>query len=315
MNIMLAPMEGVIDHHMRAILTGIGGYQRCVTEFIRVVDQLLPPHVFHRLCPELLTGGKTAAGVPVVVQLLGGIPDVTAANARRVAELGAPGVDINFGCPSKLVNRKAGGAVLLKEPRRVYDITHAVRQAVPNNIPVSGKIRLGYDDTMQALDNARAVADAGASFIVVHARTRADGYKAPARWECLAHINEALNIPVIANGDINSLQDYQRCLEITGCHDVMVGRGAVARPDLARQIQQNATPLLWCEICKLLGDMYIAMKTQPGSKEKGILGRIKQWLVLLKKTYPEARAGFECVRKFRRLEALEAWLKASEKSQ
>ncbi len=310
MNIFLAPMEGVIDHHMRAILTGVGGYQRCVTEFIRVVDQRLPHHVFYRLCPELQTKGQTTGGVPVIIQLLGGIPAALADNARRAAELGAPGIDINFGCPSKLVNRKAGGAVLLKEPKRVYDIMLAVRNAVPTDITVSGKIRLGYENTELALDNAHAVADAGADFITVHARTKTDGYTAPARWEWLARINAALKIPVIANGDINSLQDYQRCLEISGCHDIMIGRGALACPDLARQIQQNSSPLPWQEIHGLLGDMYCAMKQHPGSKEKGVLGRIKQWLALLKKTYPEAKDAFEQVRKFSQQKELEAWLKA-----
>lgn len=305
-------MEGVIDHHMRAILTDVGGYQSCVTEFVRVVDKLLPEHVFYRLCPELHDGGKTAAGVPVIIQLLGSDPDVVAINAQRAAELGAPGIDINFGCPSKAVNRKAGGAVLLKEPNRINHIVSAVRKAVPANIPVSGKIRLGYEDTELALDNAHAVADAGADFITVHARTKSDGYKAPARWEWLAQINEALAIPVVANGDINSRADYSRCIEISGCQDVMIGRGAIACPDLAMQIHQQTSPITWQNVHALLGTMTAHMKAQPGIKYTRILGRIKQWMALLKKQYAEADTAFEEVRRFKKMEELETWLDTSQ---
>jgi len=115
MRLMLAPMEGVIDHVMRELLTSLGGVDRCVTEFVRVTDRLLPPRVFRRLCPELDSGGTTASGVPVYLQLLGGQAAVLADNAARAAELGAPGIDLNFGCPAKTVNCSDGGAILLRE--------------------------------------------------------------------------------------------------------------------------------------------------------------------------------------------------------
>ena len=130
MRIMLAPMEGVIDHTMRELLTSLGSVDRCVTEFVRVSERLLPPRVFYRLCPELRQGGTTAAGVPVYLQLLGGDPTVVAENAARAAELGAPGVDLNFGCPAKTVNKSDGGSILLREPDRVAAITAAARVAV-----------------------------------------------------------------------------------------------------------------------------------------------------------------------------------------
>ncbi|MBI3771228.1 MAG: tRNA-dihydrouridine synthase [Gammaproteobacteria bacterium] len=299
MNILLAPMEGVIDHHMRELLTAQGGYHRCVTEFVRVTDQLLPGRVFRRLCPELANGGRTRAGTPVVVQLLGGIPEAMAANAQRAAAMGAPGIDINFGCPSKFVNRNAGGAVLLKEPQRIHDIVHAVRNAVAAEIPVTAKIRLGYDNTDLALDNAHAVQAAGADCITVHARTKTDGYKPPARWEWLACINEALTIPVIANGDINSVEDYQRCREISGCEHVMIGRGAIACPNLAHQIQsyQQNLPyaaMRWSEVHSLILSLATAM--QENVESRYIVARIKQWLKMLKGQYPEAQRCFEWVR-------------------
>ena len=177
MRLMLAPMEGVIDHTMRELLTSLGGVDRCVTEFIRVTERLLPPRVFYRLCPELARGGRTASGVPVYVQLLGGRAAVMAENAARAAELGAPGIDLNFGCPAKTVNRSDGGAILLREPRRVHDITAAVRAAVPDHIPVTVKTRLGYEDSALFADIAMGIESAGATELTVHARTKRDGYR------------------------------------------------------------------------------------------------------------------------------------------
>ncbi|MCG8317142.1 MAG: tRNA-dihydrouridine synthase, partial [Pseudomonadales bacterium] len=130
MRIVLAPMEGVVDHLMRALLTEIGGIDQCVTEFVRVSDLLLPPRVFYRLCPELLNQGKTPNGVPVVVQLLGGNASALAENAARAAELGAPGIDINFGCPVKQVTEKAhSGSYLLRVPDKMGEIISKVVEA------------------------------------------------------------------------------------------------------------------------------------------------------------------------------------------
>lgn len=300
MRVMLAPMEGVVDHRMRDILTAIGGYHSCVSEFIRVTDQPLPKKVFHRIAPELRDGGSTLSGIPVVIQLLGGHPETMAINASKAADFGAPAIDINFGCPSRLVNRKAGGAVLLKDPTRLYAIVKAVRLAVAAHIPVTAKLRLGYENTDLAVDNALAVQEAGADSITVHARTRLDGYSAPARWEWLAHINENTAIPVVANGDINSVEDYLRCRQISGCDDVMIGRGAIAKPDLAKQIrchQQGVDyePMGWDDIRPLLLQMGTSMEDDVKDRHIGM--RIKQWLVYLKRDYMEAQYCFNRIRR------------------
>jgi len=292
-------MEGVVDSYMRQILTELGGYDYCVTEFIRVSNNLLPAKVFRRYCPELHNKGRTPAGTPVVIQLLGSDPELMAANARRAVELGAPGIDLNFGCPAKCVNKKKGGAILLKEPQRLYDIIQTVRNAVDTEIPVSAKIRLGYENTDLALDNALAVQSAGADFITVHARTKSDGYKHPARWEWLARINAELSIPVIANGDINSVEDYRNCIELSGCENVMLGRGAIARPDLARQIKHYEqglyTPeIQWHDIQALLINMAESMKAEV--KGRFVVARIKQWLVMLKREHEEAQSCFDAIR-------------------
>lgn len=177
MQIALAPMEGLVDEILRDVLTGIGGVDWCVTEFIRVSDRLLPASSFHKLAPELDSGAVTRAGTPLRVQLLGSDPLCLADNAAFACTLGAPAIDLNFGCPAKTVNKSRGGAVLLKEPELLHSILREVRKAVPAHIPVTAKMRLGFDSPDGALDCARALVDGGAEQLVVHARTKVDGYK------------------------------------------------------------------------------------------------------------------------------------------
>src|SRR3990167_2839084 len=165
-------MEGLTDPIMRDVLTSVGSFDWCVTEFIRVTNSVLPDRIYHQYCPELLNGGKTAAGTPVHVQFLGNDPEMLAANAIRAVKLGAPAIDLNFGCPAKTVNRHRGGAVLLDEPELLHRIVSAVRRAVPADIPVSAKMRLGYRDRSRMLDNARGMVEAGAGWLTVHARTK-----------------------------------------------------------------------------------------------------------------------------------------------
>ena len=297
MRIFLAPMEGVVDHTLRAMLTAVGGIDRCVTEFIRVTNHLLPAKVFYRLCPELLTGSQTAAGTPVYVQLLGGNAQAMALNAQRAASLGAAGIDINFGCPAKQVNRSDGGSVILQEPHRVHTIIEAVRQAVPASTPVTAKIRLGFKDRNLLGDICQAVFDANASELVIHARTREDGYKPPAFWDAIASITAISPIPIIANGEIWRREDYTLCIEQSGCEDIMLGRGILSRPDLARQIQSgaNAIAMPWMEILALLKDFTVV--TQHHYEKKYVGNRVKQWLAYLRRTYPQAELLFEQVKR------------------
>ena len=213
-------MEGLTDPIMRDVLTHVGSFDWCVTEFIRVTDSVLPDHVYHNYCPELLNDGKTAAGTPVHVQFLGNNPEMLAANAIRAVELGAPAIDMNFGCPAKTVNRHRGGSVLLDEPDVVHMLVKAVRDAVPSHIPVSAKMRLGYMDRNFTLENAHAIEDAGAAWVTVHARTKAEGYTPPAFWDQLQPIREALKINVIANGEIWTNADAKQCRLESGCEDL-----------------------------------------------------------------------------------------------
>ncbi|WP_232305492.1 tRNA dihydrouridine synthase [Gilvimarinus polysaccharolyticus] len=303
----LAPMEGVVDHQVRDLMTRIGGIDGCVTEFVRVVAQRLPRRAFHRLAPELANNCLTPAGIPVKLQLLGGQPAPMADNAARAVIAGANAIDLNFGCPAKTVNKSDGGACLLRQPERVYDIVKAVRDAVPATISVSAKIRLGFDARDNYLENARAVEAAGADTLVVHARSKADGYRPPAYWECIGEINQQIQIPVIANGEIWSVADYLRCREQSGCADVMLGRGLLACPDLGLQIKAHLagkeyTPMSWLEVCTLLRHYFELCR--PNYPEKFAGNRIKQWLMYLRRQYPEANLFFETIKRVQQSDVL-----------
>ena len=203
----LAPMEGLVDENMRTLLTRDGAFDHCVTEFLRISDQLLPAKVFHRICPESHNDWKTPSGTPVHLQLLGSDPELMADNAFRGTLLGAPTIDVNFGCPSKTVNRNRGGSILLKDPEDIYQILLAMRAAMPDNVPLTAKMRLGYEDKSLAVENAQAVEAAGASQLCIHARTKIEGYKPPAHWHYIAKIKEQVSLPIIANGEIWNLED------------------------------------------------------------------------------------------------------------
>ena len=291
--IVLAPMEGLLDHSLRDVITRVGGIDLCVSEFIRVTDQLLPERVFTRVVPELRNGGRTAAGVPVRAQLLGSDPACLADNAARLATLQPAGIDLNFGCPAPTVNRHRGGAVLLDEPELVFDIVHAVRCAVPAHVPVSAKMRLGHRDDLLMLDNARAIADAGASELTVHARTKLHGYRPPAYWDCIARIREAVAIPVVANGEVWSVDDAQRCLAESGCDALMLGRGIVADPGLALAIRGAAVPD-WAALLPLLLHFWLRIRSHVAPRHRS--GRLKQWLNLLRRRFPQAQEAFDLVR-------------------
>lgn len=298
MTLLLAPMEGLLDFTLRDILTRAGGVDRCVAEFIRVTGTLLPERVFTRVVPELNHGGLTRAGVPVRVQLMGSDPVCLAENAARLAGLGPAGIDLNFGCPAKVVNRHGGGAALLQDPALLHRIVAAVRRAVPTSMPVSAKMRLGFDDPAVALDCALAIVSAGAEELVVHARTKADGYRPPAYWERIAEIREAVAVPVIANGEIWSVADAMRCRELSGCDTLMLGRGMVSDPGLALAIvaadRGARTELGWAELQPLLAAFWrlVSGHIEPRARA----GRLKQWLNYLRRRHPQAEAAYLAVR-------------------
>ncbi len=317
---LLAPMEGLTDPLMRQILTQIATdlgrpYDWSISEFIRVTQHVLPAHVFYRYVPELHHNAKTASGTPIHIQLLGSEAQLIAENAAYACELGAPAIDINFGCPAKTVNSHRGGSVLLDEPETMYQIIHAVRQAVPTSIPVSAKIRLGYTDTSRMDDIKGAIAASGANWLTIHARTKTQGYKPPAYWEKIQSFNN-LEIPVIANGEIWNSEQAQQCMRQSGTAHLMLGRGAVTRPDLVAHIDQNgdkdssASPpssLLWHDL------ITHQIKFLEGEAKNDIVlvGRYKQWLGMLSKGYIEAQTLWNSIKREKSKAAIIAALQAS----
>lgn len=312
MKLLLAPMEGLLDCVLRDLLTRVGGVDRCVSEFIRVTGTLLPERVFLRTMPELRHGSRTLAGVPVRAQLLGSDPVSMAENAARLAALGAEGVDLNFGCPAKVVNRHGGGAALLRDPAQIEAVVAAVRRAVPARVPVSAKMRLGYDDDALARECAQAMASGGAGELVVHARTKADGYRPPAYWERIPAIRAAVPIPVVANGEIWTVQDAQRCRALSGCDALMLGRGAVADPGLALAIRAadgaaaQGEGLPWPALVPHLVQFWQMVGQRVTPRHRA--GRLKQWLNLLRRRYPEAQQAFDQLRTLNDCRAVADWV-------
>ncbi|WP_090363501.1 tRNA dihydrouridine(16) synthase DusC [Ferrimonas sediminum] len=315
MRVVLAPMEGVMDPLMRQVFTEIGGYDLCVTEFVRVVNQCLPEKVYRRLCPELAQGGATLAGTPVRVQLLGQSPQWMAENAAFASELGSPGIDLNFGCPAKSVNRSNGGAVMLKTPEQLHQVVKAVRAAVPDHLPVTAKVRLGWDSCDNAMEIADAAASGGADELAIHARTKADGYRAERiNWARIKPIAQALSIPVIANGEIWNRQDALNCLEQSGCQDIMLGRGALAVPNLANVVRGESDRFDWYQVVELMANY--AQREIDGEKWIYFPNRIKQWLRYIIIQYPEAEPFFRQLRVLRDVDEIIATLhKEGERAQ
>ncbi len=300
-------MEGVIDAPMRRMLTGIGGYSRCVTEFIRVTDVLLPEKVFLRLCPELVQGGMTESGVPVYTQLLGSNPDVLALNAKRAVDLGAPGVDLNFGCPAKTVNNSMGGSLLLRDPARVGSIVASVRQAVPAQVPVTAKIRLGYDNAESLQEIVECIRAAGATELAIHARTKFDGYKPPAWWSRVKTVVHEQDDTTFINGEIWTVADSLEACRRSGCRHIMLGRGALSAPDLALRISTGdsscAAPLAWMEVASMVEAQFLRSDSQ---SPRHIGNRTKQWLAYLKRSYEEANDLFGRLRTLHGISEIQA---------
>ena len=283
--LILAPMDGITDAAMRAFQGAQNTFTHAVTEFIRVSNHPLPTRVFIRDVPELATNAKTTTGLPVQVQILGGDPDRMAVSAQNAVLAGATSIDINFGCPAPTVNRNDGGASILRCPKRVYEITKAVRDTLPPEIPVSVKVRLGWDTIEPIHENAEMIQKAGASWLTIHARTKAQGYQPPVYWLPIGEVRRNSNIPIVANGDIWSITDFHLCQEQTGCQHFMIGRAALANPQLPHQITQalglKPSGLLpetnWPT---LLRELLHYSETFQGPANPKSLNRIKQWLAI-----------------------------------
>ena len=305
---MLAPMEGVVDPWIRQLISSYGGVDYCVTEFVRVTQQIIPDKIFYEYAPELKTNSKTLSGTPVFVQLLGSDLNFMAENAAKAVRLGAYGIDINFGCPAKTVNKNDGGSVILKNPERVYQITHAVRKAVPAHIPVNAKVRLGYEHKDFHKEIAQAAEAAGAGWLVVHARTKMDGYKPPAYWDFIKAMQSVVSLPVVANGEVWTKKDYDSCRDQSGSRDVMIGRGFMADPLLGVMIQNLSKDFIFegrsynlaleSDILKFYIEHFVLKYIEicPKKDTNFLVGRSKQLIKLLCRNHPHLNDLFERIK-------------------
>jgi tRNA-dihydrouridine synthase C len=224
-------MEGVGDRAFRKACATIGGFDFACTEFIRV-----PANAHVKSLAKVYDKNDTFP-IPQAAQIMGSDPETMACMAFELYSRGAPRIDINCGCPSNTVTGRGAGSSLLKDPLLLYKIIKAVVEAVP--IEVSAKLRLGFSDTSLFEENIRAAEESGIKFLILHARTKEDGYKNNARIEFIAKAKSILKIPVIGNGDITSKEGALNMLNSTGCDGIMIGRGAVCNPFIFHEIKNH----------------------------------------------------------------------------
>ena len=226
--VLQSPLAGVSDRIFRGLVRRWAPEALLFTEMVNATSLELG---HGRIKVEELAGEPG----PIGVQLFDHRPQAMAEAARRAEAAGAFLIDINMGCPVKKIARKGGGSGLIRDPDLAARIVEAVAAAV--TIPVTVKTRLGWCGSDAApVAWCRQLQSAGAQLLTLHGRTREQGFKGQADWTAIATVKQALAIPVIANGDVNSPADALRCLAATGADGVMVGRGTMGAPWLVGQI-------------------------------------------------------------------------------
>jgi tRNA-dihydrouridine synthase B len=243
----LAPMSGYNDQPFRRLCRRFGAalvYTGLVSAKSIVYG---PPPLGNPRTAEMLQFHPDE--IPVVCQLFGDEASVVVEAARRVQGLGMVAIDINLGCAKPKVACSGAGAAMLRDPLGIAELFRDLTQSV--SLPVSGKIRLGWDDASRNhLEVARAMADHGAALIAVHGRTAVQGYRGTADWEAIAEVKQAVGVPVLASGDVKEPEDAERMLAITGCDGVMIGRGAIGHPWIFEGRRREEIP--WTERAALM---------------------------------------------------------------
>lgn len=224
----LAPMAGITDRAFREIAKEFGaGY---------VISEMVSSKAISYNDKKSMELMKLAENEkPCGVQIFGNDPGSMCKAAEFALRYNPSAIDINMGCPAPKVNKSGGGAVLMKDPQLCFEIVTAVRKAI--NIPLTVKIRKGWDSkSLNAVEVARVCEAAGADAITVHGRTREDTYSGKVDLKSIYEVKNAVDIPVIGNGDITCAQEASDMINKTGCDFVMVGRGAIGNPFIFDEI-------------------------------------------------------------------------------
>lgn len=277
----LAPMEGVGDRCFRKAMASIGGFDEAVRDFLRVpinahVKSLAKVYVADELAP-----------IPLAAQIMGSDPHLMAEMAQELVQRGAPRIDVNCGCPSNTVTGRGAGSSLLKDPDILLEVARAVVQAV--TIPVTIKMRSGYEDISLFDENILAAQESGVRYITLHPRTKVDGYGPPARWDLIARAKSLLRIPLIGNGDILTVNDAMAMLRTTKCDGLMIGRGSIINPFIFHQIRarysQIPYKLKWENLLEFL-DVFMAEASEDFSTKLRV-NKLKQLLGFIFKGNPQ----------------------------
>lgn len=266
-------MEGVGDRAFRKAMARIGGFDEAVTDFIRV------PSNAHVESLAKVYQADEVAPIPLAAQLMGSDPDLMHDMAKVIERRGAPRIDLNCGCPSNTVTGRGAGSSLLKEPRHLYQVAKAMVTAV--SIPVTLKMRSGFDDTSLFEENLFAAQESGIRFLTLHPRTKADGYGPPANWKLIARAKQLLSIPVIGNGDILSVSDALRMKEETGCDGLMIGRGAIINPFIFQELRAHLRGEVFKPNWALLESYFESYCLEMPLTEKGKISKLKQLMGFL----------------------------------
>ena len=221
-DVILAPMAGYADLPHRAICRSFGSAMQ-YTEFIAAEDILAR----NRRKLSLLDF-KRDEERPMVFQIFSNKADTLLAAALKIAPLGPDIIDINMGCSTRRVSGRGAGVGMMKKPLEVAKTFELLTKELP--MPITGKIRLGWDEDENFLEIGRILQESGASLVAIHPRTKEQKYSGTARWDAIAELKQSLAIPVIGNGDINAPEDIDAMLNYTGCDAVMIGRGAIGNP-------------------------------------------------------------------------------------
>ncbi|MEM8809299.1 MAG: tRNA dihydrouridine synthase DusB [Cyanobacteria bacterium P01_G01_bin.38] len=226
--VLQSPLSGVTDRVFRRLVRRYAPASMMYTEMVSAAEL---HHV--RKLPQIMEVDPDER--PISIQLFDRRPDFLAEAARKAVDQGADTVDINMGCPVNKITKNGGGSSLLRDPDTAARIVETVSQAVA--VPVTVKTRLGWSaDSINAVEFAQQMAEAGAQMLTLHGRTRDQGYKGQSNWGWIARVKAAVKIPVIANGDIFSVTSAVECLTQTGADGVMCSRGTLGYPFLVGEI-------------------------------------------------------------------------------